>query len=126
MIYQHLKKIILILLILFDNKTKQASYPIFNFNISTIIPSLYNNSIYSINIFSFVNKNLKVEIINENTKPDEFLKSFLVSSYIPVSNPIVISFIIPEKNWRRNNKNKSKFKNYYCKSRRSKSFNNKN
>ena len=98
MIYQHLKKIILILLILFDNKTKQASYPIFNFNISTIIPSLYNNSIYSINIFSFVNKNLKVEIINENTKPDEFLKSFLVSSYIPVSNPIVISFIIPEKN----------------------------
>ena len=77
-----------------DNKTIQASYPIFTFKVRSIIPSLFGNSIYSVNIFSFVSKNLKAEIIKED---NDYSNLFYVPNYIPASNPLTISFIIPEK-----------------------------
>ena len=81
-----------------DNKTIQTSYPIFNFKLNSIIPSLFGNSIFSVNIFSFVTtKNLKAQIIENDKIDKEYSNLFFVPNYIPASNPIVISFIIPEK-----------------------------
>lgn len=44
----------------------QVSYDIFNFDLRNIIPSLYGNSTYSINILSFVGKELKAELIKNS------------------------------------------------------------
>ena len=80
-----------------DNKTIQVSYSVFNFRKIAIIPSLYANSIFSFNIFSFVNKNLKAEIIKEDILNKDYADLFLIQNYIPASEPIIINFIIPEK-----------------------------
>ena len=80
-----------------DNKTIQASYPVFTFRLNSIIPSLFGNSIFSVNIFSFVTKNLKAEILKEDILDKDYNNLFFVPNFIPASNPIVISFIIPEK-----------------------------
>ena len=80
-----------------DNKTIQGSYRTFKFIINYIIPSLFGNSIYSVNIFSFVNKNLKAEIIKEDNKTMNYSNLFFVPNYIPALNPLTINFIIPEK-----------------------------
>ena len=77
-----------------DNKTIQVSYPTFTYKVRSIIPSLFGNSIYSVNIFSFVSKNLKAEIIKEE---NDYSNLFYAPNYIPASNPLTISFIIPEK-----------------------------
>ena len=89
-----------------DNKTIQTSYPepVFNFKKCSIIPSLYGNSVFSVNIFSFVNKNLKAELIKDDIKDDEYKNLFFVQNYIQASSPIVINFIIPEKKNRRRRK----------------------
>ena len=80
-----------------DNKIIQASYPIFNFKTCSIIPSLFGNTIYSVNIFSFVTKNLKAEIIKDEMINKDYLSLFFVPNLIPASNSIIISFIIPDK-----------------------------
>lgn len=49
-----------------DGKTFQTSYPTFIFNLGNIIPSLYGNSTYTVNIISFINKTLKVEILKDS------------------------------------------------------------
>ena len=82
-----------------DNKNIQTSTSnrSFHFKKCKIIPSLYGNSAFSVNIFSFVNKNLKAEIIKDSIKESEYFELFFVQNYIPASNPIIVSFIIPEK-----------------------------
>ena len=80
-----------------DNKTIKTSYPdYFHFRLGNIIPSLYGTSTYSVNIVSFINKQLKVEI--EEDIDEKYKNSFSISNnIIPPSNPIVIKFNIPDK-----------------------------
>ena len=80
-----------------DNKTKQVSYLVFTFGLNSIIPPLFGNSIFSVNIFSFITKNLKAEIMKDDKMDKDYTSLFFVPNSIPASNPIVISFIIPEK-----------------------------
>ena len=80
-----------------DNKTIQTSYPIFHFKTNSIIPSLFGNTIFSVNIFSFITKNLKAEIITDEMINKEYASLFFVPNYIQASNSITINFIIPEK-----------------------------
>lgn len=80
-----------------DGKTIKTSYNTFDFHLGNIIPSLYGNSLFSINITSFINKELRAEIVKDSIKDMHYQKSFFVSNFIKKNNPIIIKFIIPDK-----------------------------
>ena len=69
-----------------DNKNIQTSTSdgTFYFKKFTIIPSLYGNSAFSVNIFSFVNKNFRAEIIKDTITEKEFYDLFFVQNYIGI------------------------------------------
>ena len=80
-----------------DNKTIEVPFQSFDFDLGNIIPSLYGNSIYSINIISFINKKLKTEIIKDSIDNKEYQDLFLITNNIDSTTPIIIKFIIPDK-----------------------------
>ena len=80
-----------------SEKKIETSYETFDFNLGKIIPSLYGHSIYSINIISFVSKELKAEIIKDSITNKDYLNSFSISNLIRKNNPIIIKFIVPDK-----------------------------
>ena len=77
-------------------KKLQASYDIFNFNLGNIIPSLYGNSTFSINILSFVGKELKPEIIKDSITNKNYKNSLFISNLVKKNNPIIIKLVIPD------------------------------
>ena len=80
-----------------NEKKIQTSYETFDFSLGNIIPSLYGNSTFSINIMSFVPKETKAEIIKDSISNKDYLKSFSVSPIIKKNSPLIIKFIVPDK-----------------------------
>ena len=80
-----------------SEKKLKPSYDNFIFDLGNIIPSLYGNSTYSINILSFVEKDLKAEILEESISNKSYKNSFFVSNLIQKNNPLIIKLVIPDK-----------------------------
>ena len=77
-------------------KKIQTNYEVFNFDLGNIIPSLYGNSIYSLNILSFISQELKTEIIKNSITNKKYQNLFSLSNLLKQNNPLVIKFIIPD------------------------------
>ena len=77
-------------------KKIQTNYEVFNFNLGNIIPSLYGNSIYSLNILSFISQDLKCEIIKNSITNKKYQNSFFISNLLKKNNSLVIKFIVPD------------------------------